>query len=94
MPAPVGASDAFTNPEVLLTHANARLTPRGRRLIIERSHPGWKQAHIAAPMGTSACVPDRTVNRGDLWPADAARPCHDGTSPHAGTDVMRCRTLK
>lgn len=42
------ASDDFTNPEVLLTHANARLFPRGRRLIIERPHADWRQAHIAA----------------------------------------------
>ena len=32
---------------------NARLTPCGRRLIIERSHAGWKQAHISAGMGVS-----------------------------------------
>lgn len=40
-----------------MSHANARLTPRGRALIIERFRAGWKKAHIAAAMGVSRkCV--------------------------------------
>lgn len=40
-----------------MSHRNARLTPRGRLLIVERARAGWKQAHIAASMGVSRkCV--------------------------------------
>ncbi|MFJ2521515.1 IS481 family transposase [Cellulosimicrobium cellulans] len=36
-----------------MSHANARLTVRGRMLIVERRRDGWRQAHIAAAMGVS-----------------------------------------
>ncbi|RQP09565.1 MAG: IS481 family transposase [Microbacteriaceae bacterium] len=36
-----------------MSHANARLTVHGRRLIIRRRSAGWAQAHIAAAMGCS-----------------------------------------
>ncbi|WP_082091989.1 IS481 family transposase [Demequina pelophila] len=40
-----------------MSHANARLTVHGRRLIVERHRQGWAQAHIAAAMGVSRkCV--------------------------------------
>ena len=39
-----------------MSHANARLTVRGRLLIVERARAGWKQAHIASAMGVSTCV--------------------------------------
>lgn len=40
-----------------MSHANARLTVRGRMLIVQRRQQGWKQAHIAAAMGFSRkCV--------------------------------------
>ena len=40
-----------------MSHANARLTPRGRLLIVERAQAGWPQAHIAKAMGVSRkCV--------------------------------------
>jgi transposase InsO family protein len=52
-----GLSKAHSNPEVLVSHGSARLTVHGRRLIVERHHSGWKQAHIAAAMGVSRkCV--------------------------------------
>jgi len=52
-----GLSKAHSNPEVLVSHANARLTVHGRRLIVQRHQQGWKQAHIAAAMGVSRkCV--------------------------------------
>lgn len=52
-----GLSKAHSNPEVLVSHANARLTVHGRRLIVQRHQSGWKQAHIAAAMGVSRkCV--------------------------------------
>jgi transposase InsO family protein len=36
-----------------MSHANARLTVHGRRLIIERLDQGWSQANVAASMGVS-----------------------------------------
>ena len=49
-------SDVFTTKEVLVSHPNARLTVRGRQLIVERSRAGWSQAHIAADVATEAQV--------------------------------------
>jgi transposase InsO family protein len=52
-----GLSKAHSNPEVLVSHASARLTVHGRRLIVQRHQAGWPQAHIAAAMGVSRkCV--------------------------------------
>lgn len=52
-----GLSKAHANPEVLVSHRNARLTVHGRLLIVRRRESGWKQAHIAAAMGVSRkCV--------------------------------------
>lgn len=40
-----------------MSHRNARTTPVGRRLIVERHRAGWPQAHIAKAMGISRkCV--------------------------------------
>ena len=40
-----------------MSHANARLTVHGRRLIVQRHQQGWAQAHIAKAMGVSRkCV--------------------------------------
>src|SRR3712207_6131094 len=42
---------------ILVSHGNARLTVHGRKLIVDRSRAGWRQAHIAAAMGISRkCV--------------------------------------
>ena len=52
-----GLSKAHIHPEVLVAHANARTTPHGRQLIVDRHRAGWRQAHIAAAMGISRkCV--------------------------------------
>ena len=40
-----------------MSHGNARLTPHGRMLIVQRHRAGWPKAHIAAAMGVSRkCV--------------------------------------
>ena len=44
-------------------HADARLTFRGRLLIIQRAEAGWKQAHIAAAMGVSRRCVKRWIDR-------------------------------
>ncbi len=46
-----------------MSHANARLTVRGRLLIVERAHAGWRQAHIAAAMGVSRRCVKRWLDR-------------------------------
>ena len=46
-----------------MSHANARLTVRGRLLIVERARAGWKQAHIAAAMGVSRRCVKRWLDR-------------------------------
>ena len=46
-----------------MSHANARLTVHGRRLIVERARHGWKQAHIAAAMGVSRRCVQRWIAR-------------------------------
>jgi len=46
-----------------MSHANARLTLRGRLLIVERARSGWKQAHIAAAMGVSRRCVKRWLDR-------------------------------
>lgn len=46
-----------------MSHANARLTVRGRLLIVERARSGWKQAHIAAAMGVSRRCVKRWLDR-------------------------------
>src|SRR6476620_7116253 len=64
-----GLSKAHSNPEVLVSHGSARLTVHGRRLIVQRHHAGWPQAHIAAAMGVSRkCVKtwiDRYATEGE-----------------------------
>ena len=52
-----GLSKAHSNPEVLVSRRNVRLTVHGRLPIVQRHRTGWKQAHIAAAMGASRkCV--------------------------------------
>src|SRR3954447_23257553 len=52
-----GLSKAHSNPEVLVSHGNARTLFHGRLLIVQRHRAGWPQAHIAAAMGISRkCV--------------------------------------
>jgi transposase-like protein len=41
------------HPEVLVAHANARLTPAGRLILCQRIAAGRPAAHVAAEMGIS-----------------------------------------
>ena len=36
-----------------MSHANARLTPAGRLLMVQRIEAGMPQAHVASQMGLS-----------------------------------------
>lgn len=61
----VEMSDVFT-PEALVVHANARLTPRGRWLLVERVRVhGRPVAHVAREMGVSRQCAHRWVRRYD-----------------------------
>ena len=57
-------SDVFTNQEVLVAHANARLNLHGRRLLVERiiTH-GRPVAHVAKELGVSRQCAHRWVGR-------------------------------
>jgi transposase InsO family protein len=63
-----------------VSHPNARLTVRGRMLIVERAQAGWVQAHIAAAMGVSRHCVRRWLER---YAAEGATGLHDRSSrPH------------
>ncbi len=73
-------SDVCTTKEVLVSHPNARLTVRGRQLIVERSRSGWPQAHIAAAMGVSRQCVRRWLGR---YATEGPAGLHDRSSrPH------------
>lgn len=91
-------SDVFTTKEVLVSHPNARLTVRGRQLIVERARAGWPQAHIAAAMGVSRRCVRRWLDRYATEGADglhdrSSRPHHSPrrTSPSIEAVVVRLR---
>ena len=57
-------SDVFTHTEVLLSHANARLTVHGRQLLVDRILIGGrKPAHVAAELGVSRQCAYRWLHR-------------------------------
>ena len=63
-----------------MSHPNARLTVRGRQLIVERARAGWTQAHIAAAMGISRSCVRRWLDR---YAAEGEAGLHDRSSrPH------------
>ena len=63
-----------------MSHANARLTPMGRLLIIQRIEGGMPQAHVAAQMGLSRATVAKWWNR---WQADGHAGLVDRSSrPH------------
>lgn len=54
------------DPEVLVSHANARLNVHGRRLLVDRvRRQGWAVAHAAKAMGISRQCAHRWVARFD-----------------------------
>lgn len=51
--------------EAFASHRNARLTPRGRLLLVERVRSGMPVAHVAKAMGISRQCAHRSVRRFD-----------------------------
>jgi transposase len=75
-----GLSKAHSNPEVLVSHGNARLTVHGRLLIVQRHKDGMPQAHIAAAMGVSRRCVKKWIDRFDQ---EGLAGLHDRSSrPH------------
>ena len=46
-----------------MSHANARITPAGRLLIVQRIEAGMPLAHVARQMGLSRGVRDHAKSR-------------------------------
>ncbi len=79
-----------------MSHANARLTPMGRLLIVQRIQGGMPQAHVAAQMGLSRATVakwwHRWVEEGEAGLVD--RPSRPHRSPRrtgAKTEAKVCR---
>ncbi|MXZ98759.1 MAG: helix-turn-helix domain-containing protein [Acidimicrobiaceae bacterium] len=49
----MGLTTTHTNTGGSMSHANARLTPAGRLLMVRRIEAGMPQAHVARQMGLS-----------------------------------------
>ncbi len=63
-----------------MSHRNARLTPAGRKMMIERIAAGTPQAHVAAQMGLSRATVHKWWHR---WLAEGDSGLWDRTSrPH------------
>jgi transposase InsO family protein len=91
-----GLSKAHSNPEVLVSHGNARTSSYGRLLIVRRHQAGWPQAHIAKAMGISRkCVKtwlDRYAAEGEAGLRDrSSRPHH---SPTRTTSTVEAQVVQ
>jgi transposase len=92
-------SDVFTNQEVLVAHANARLNLHGRRLLVSRViDDGRPVAHVAKELGVSRQCAHRWVARfraeGEAGLADrSSRPhrCPRRTTAEAEQRVLELR---
>ncbi len=63
-----------------MSHRNARLTPAGRRMMIERIQAGTPQAHVAVQMGLSRATVHKWWRR---WEAEGEAGLEDRSSrPH------------
>ena len=81
-----------------MAHRNARLTPHGRRLLVERVQAGQPIAHVAKAMGVSRQCAHRWINRfnndGDTELEDrSSRPhsCPTQTAPDVEERVLAAR---
>ncbi len=83
-------------PEVLVSHANARLTVHGRRLLVDRvRQQGWAVAHAAKAMGISRQCAHRWVTRFDAEGEAGLidRSSRPRSSPHRTAEVVEAAIL-
>ena len=68
-----------------MSHRNARLTPRGRRIIVERVLSGRPVAHVAKEMGVSRACAHRWLGRYRVegWDGLEDRSSRPKSCPHA-----------
>ena len=88
----------ITNQEAFMSHRNARLTPRGRLLLVQRVAEGMPVAHVAKAMGVSRQCAHRWVRRfAEGGPAGledrSSRPrrCPAATDPERVARVLEAR---
>ena len=81
-----------------MSHRNARLTPHGRRLLVERVQAGQPVAHVAKAMGVSRQCAHRWISRFNETGAEgledrSSRPhsCPKQTSPDVEEKVLAAR---
>jgi len=81
-----------------MSHRNARLTPHGRRLIVERVQQGHPVSHVAKAMGVSRQCAHRWINRfneagNDGLEDRSSRPhsCPTQTAPEVEERVLAAR---
>ena len=94
-----GLSKAAPIPEVLVSHANARLTVRGRLLLVDRvRRQGWAVAHAAKAMGISRQCAHRWLGRYDRYGVaglgerySRPRTCPRRTPPQVEETILTCR---
>lgn len=82
-------------------HANARLTPEGRRILVERIAGGRPAAHVAAEMGVSRTTAYRWWRRyqteGEAGLFDRSsrpRSCPHRTPPEVEAEILELRTSR
>ncbi|MCQ3811787.1 MAG: IS481 family transposase [Acidimicrobiia bacterium] len=79
-----------------MSHANARFTPMGRLLIVQRVEAGMAQAHVAAQMGLSRATVAkwwrRWVEHGEAGLVDrSSRPHRSPRRTDAAVEAKVCR---
>ena len=79
-----------------MSHANARFTPMGRLLIVQRVEAGMPQAHVAAQMGLSRATVAkwwrRWVEHGEAGLVDrSSRPHRSPRRTDAAVEAKVCR---
>ncbi len=82
-----GADQSNTPLSEALMHANARLTPVGRRTLIERIQTGRPVAHVAAEMGISRATAYK------WWPGTVMRAGGDSRTARVDRPVARIARL-
>ena len=77
-------------------HPNARLTPAGRKILVDRIAAGMPVAHVADQMGVSRQTAYRWWRR---WQAEGDaglfdRPCRPHTTPHRTSPDLERRVVR